>query len=51
MMQDFRLDPRCPAVDAGEIIPGLSDRYSGRAPELGAAEPHYGPRPIDAQNP
>lgn len=48
--QDFRLKPSCPAVDAGAILPGLNDGFAGKAPdlgavELGASEPHYGPRP------
>lgn len=40
----------CNAVDAGAILPNLSDRYEGAAPDLGAheygqASASYGPRP------
>ena len=46
---DFRLRPRSAAVDAGTVIPNVTDGYSGRAPDLGAIElgqepPDYGPR-------
>jgi hypothetical protein len=46
---DLRLAPRSRAVDAGVALPGLTDGFSGRAPDLGAYEqgsepPHYGPR-------
>jgi len=38
------------AVDTGQVLRGLNDRYRSRAPDLGAYElgdafPHYGPRP------
>jgi len=38
------------AVDAGDVVPNLSDAFVGKAPDLGAYEfgnplPHYGPRP------
>jgi hypothetical protein len=44
------LKPGCAAVDTGSLLPGINDDYQGRAPdlgvyELGAALPHYGPRP------
>jgi hypothetical protein len=47
---DFQIKPRSAAVDAGIPIPGVTDGFSGRAPDLGAYEigaplPHYGPRP------
>jgi hypothetical protein len=47
---DLRLRDGSGAVDAGTPLPGLSDDYAGRAPDLGACElgaplPHYGPRP------
>lgn len=47
---DFRLKPNSAAVDAGVEIPGITDGYKGKAPDLGAYEqgsepPHYGPRP------
>ena len=47
---DLRLRPGCAAVDAGVFIPGVTDNFSGKAPDLGAYEldgelPHYGPRP------
>ncbi len=48
--QDFRLKEGSAAVDAGEPLPGLTDGFRGKAPDLGAIEsgdepPHYGPRP------
>jgi len=38
-----------PLIDAGMVIPGLTDDYVGEAPDIGALEkgrpaPHYGPR-------
>lgn len=47
---DFRLVERSPAVDAGMVLPNITDGFSGKAPDLGAIElgqpmPHYGPRP------
>jgi hypothetical protein len=46
---DFRLAPGSAAVDTGTVLPGVTDGYSGKAPDLGAYElgapvPHYGPR-------
>jgi hypothetical protein len=46
---DLRLRARSRAVDAGTVLPGLTDGFTGRAPDLGAYEqgaelPHYGPR-------
>jgi hypothetical protein len=46
---DFRLKPGSAAVDAGTVLPTITDNYTGRAPDLGAYEldsplPHYGPR-------
>ena len=46
---NFVLRPGSVAVDAGLPMAGINDRYSGRAPDLGAYElgcplPHYGPR-------
>ena len=46
---DLRLAPRSRAVDAGVVLPGITDGFAGRAPDLGAYEhgaepPHYGPR-------
>ncbi|MGO9112061.1 MAG: hypothetical protein ACLP9L_22780 [Thermoguttaceae bacterium] len=46
---DLRLSSRTAAVDAGTIVPGLNDDFTGKAPDLGAYEvgsrlPHYGPR-------
>jgi hypothetical protein len=46
---DLRLRPRSRAVDAGTELPGITDGFTGRAPDLGAYEqgvepPHYGPR-------
>lgn len=47
---DLRLSPGSAAIDAGQIIPGFNDGYTGKAPDLGAYEvgcalPHYGIRP------
>ena len=38
------------AVDAGVVIPNITDGFTGKAPDLGAYElgallPQYGPRP------
>jgi len=46
---DLRLKSDSPVVDAGCRLPGINDRFSGKAPDLGAYElgnplPHYGPR-------
>jgi hypothetical protein len=46
---DFSLARRSAAVDAGVALPGVTDDFSGKAPDLGALEfgkptPHYGPR-------
>jgi hypothetical protein len=46
---DFRLKPGSAAVDRGVVLPGVTDGYAGKAPDLGAYElgaepPHYGPR-------
>jgi hypothetical protein len=37
-------------VDAGEVLPGFNDGFTGKAPDIGAYElgqelPQYGPRP------
>ena len=47
---DFRLKPGSAAVDRGTVLPNVTDGFSGTAPDLGALEvgaavPHYGPRP------
>ena len=47
---DFRLKPGSAAVDRGVALPGVTDGFTGRAPDLGALEvgvaaPRYGPRP------
>jgi len=46
---DFRLKPASAAVDKGVVLPNITDRFAGKAPDLGALElgqapPHYGPR-------
>jgi hypothetical protein len=51
---DFSLAPNSAAIDAGMVIPGITDGFTGTAPDLGALErglpaPHYGPRPLDQQ--
>jgi hypothetical protein len=47
---DLRLADKTAAVDAGYAFPGITDGFTGKAPDLGAYElgselPHYGPRP------
>ena len=49
--QWMTLQPSCPAVDAGVMLPNINDGYTGVAPDLGAYErgkslPQYGPRPL-----
>ncbi len=46
---DLRLRPRSRAVDSGTVLPGITNGFTGRTPDLGAYEqgvelPHYGPR-------
>lgn len=46
---DLRLIEGSKAVDAGCVLPNVTDQYRGKAPDLGAYEfgeplPHYGPR-------
>ncbi|HVZ24183.1 MAG TPA: hypothetical protein VG871_24090, partial [Vicinamibacterales bacterium] len=46
---DFTLRPGSPAVDAGTVLPSITDGFTGKAPDIGAYEvgtplPHYGPR-------
>jgi hypothetical protein len=46
---DFSLRPASAAVDAGVVLPTITDGFTGTAPDLGAFEsgrpaPHYGPR-------
>lgn len=46
---DFRPRPGSAAIDKGELLPSITDGYTGKAPDLGAFElgkalPHYGPR-------
>jgi hypothetical protein len=48
---DFRLKKSSRAVDAGCVLPNVTDGYSGSAPDLGAIEtgsemPAYGPRTL-----
>ena len=48
-INDLRLKPGTSAIDAGEVLPGFNDNFTGKAPDLGAYElggplPHYGPR-------
>jgi hypothetical protein len=47
---DFALRPGSAAIDRGTPLPTITDRFTGRAPDLGALEyghpvPVYGPRP------
>lgn len=49
-VNDLRLKEGTAAIDAGEVLPGFNDGFTGNAPDLGAFElggglPHYGPRP------
>jgi hypothetical protein len=51
---DFSLAPDSAAIDAGTVLPGITDGYTGAAPDLGALEagqplPVYGPRPLATQ--
>ena len=46
---DFSLRPASAAVDAGVVLPTITDGFTGKAPDLGAFESgrpalHYGPR-------
>ena len=46
---DFRLKKGSKAIDAGCVLPNITDGFQGDAPDLGALEhgnplPHYGPR-------
>jgi len=48
---DLRPKPNSKLIDAAEVIPGINENYSGKAPDLGAYEygqeiPVYGPRKI-----
>jgi hypothetical protein len=48
---DFRLKPKSAAIDAGMVLPTISESYAGKAPDLGAYElgqplPDYGPREL-----
>ena len=52
---DFRLKPGATAVDAGMILPNITDGFAGKAPDLGAIElgqpmPHFGPRARNGTN-
>jgi len=52
--QDFTLAAGSGAIDAGIVLPGVTDGFTGRAPDLGALEsgrsvPAYGPRPLSEQ--
>jgi hypothetical protein len=51
---DFTLAAGSGAIDAGTVLPGVTDGFTGRAPDLGALEsgrvvPTYGPRPLSDQ--
>lgn len=51
---DFSLVAGSAAIDAGTPLPGITDGFSGAAPDLGAIEfgspmPAYGPRPLAQQ--
>lgn len=47
----MRLKAGAAAIDAGVVVPNVTETYSGKSPDLGAlefgeAEPCYGPRPV-----
>jgi hypothetical protein len=51
---DFTLAAGSVAIDAGTVLPGVTDGFTGSAPDLGALEsgwvvPAYGPRPLSDQ--
>jgi len=51
---DFSLTAGSGAIDAGTVLPGVTDGFAGRAPDLGALESGrvvlaYGPRPLSNQ--
>ena len=51
---DFTLAPGAAAIDTGTVLPGITDGYTGKAPDLGALEfgrpmPSFGPRPLTEQ--
>jgi hypothetical protein len=53
---DLTLKPGSVAIDAGTVIPNVTDGYVGAAPDLGAYEsgaptPHYGPRAYPVTGP
>ncbi len=35
---DFRPRKNSPLIDAGRVIPGFTDNYNGKAPDIGAYE-------------
>ena len=46
---DLRLKEGSPAIDAGVVVPNITEIFEGKAPDLGALEsgaplPHWGPR-------
>ena len=46
---DLQLTPQASCIDAGTVIPQVTDNFHGKAPDLGCYElgqqfPHYGPR-------
>jgi len=46
---DLQLKPDADAIDAGMVLPNVTDNFTGEAPDLGCYEagappPHYGPR-------
>jgi hypothetical protein len=45
---DFRLHPGTAPVDSGRVIPGITDGYSGTAPDAGAFELGSDPRFVGA---
>jgi len=53
---DLTLRPGSAAIDAGTVIPNVTDGFTGAAPDLGAYEfgkpiPHYGPRKYPLSGP
>jgi hypothetical protein len=49
---DLSLQQDSPAIDAGVVAPNITEKFEGKAPDIGALEfgappPHWGPRPAE----
>lgn len=49
-LEYYSLKPGSEAIDAGVIIPGITDKFSGKAPDIGAVEFEQKPFKIGVQN-